>query len=206
MREGMIAGVIEVTPRGMAEEMLGGNGGGGPDRVLAAAECGVPQVVAPSGFDLLAVGGQPDVGGALRRPGPCRHRRAPRPRAHLGRRVPGDRWGTRHAVEPLDGPVLGAAAVARMVVAGPRRLRALRSEADQAFADELAVRLDRPERIRTVDANLYSAEFGAACVEAFLEVWAESGREYPLPALAPGPTERGTTAPGVGLDAAGRGR
>ena len=48
--------------------------------------------------------------------------------------------------------------------------------ADQAFADELAVRLDRPERIRTVDANLYSPEFGVACVEAFLEVWAEAGR------------------------------
>ncbi|MCL4367589.1 MAG: Tm-1-like ATP-binding domain-containing protein, partial [Actinobacteria bacterium] len=58
IREGAIAGVIDVTPRGLAEWLLGGNGAAGPDRVLAAAETGVPQVVAPSGFDMLAVGGQ----------------------------------------------------------------------------------------------------------------------------------------------------
>jgi uncharacterized protein (UPF0261 family) len=99
VREGMIAGVIEVTPRGMAEEMLGGNGAGGPDRVLAAE---------------------------VRRARLRRDRRTARAGAHVGRRVPGNRPGIGCAAECLARAVPGAAAAAGVVVAGPRGLRALR--------------------------------------------------------------------------------
>ena len=196
VREGMIAGVIEVTPRGMAEEMLGGNGGGGPDRVLAAAECGVPQVVAPSGFDLLAVGGQPE----------WEERYAGRALAVIDElrvlvRTSADEC---RAIARELAARLNRSTAPFLVLLPLRGWSSLDREgcalydpmADQAFADELAARLDRPERIRTVDANLYSAEFGVACVEAFLEVWAEAGTR-PLPERVPAERRRSDGDPGL---------
>ncbi len=61
IREGLFQGVIDFVPRGIAEELLGGNSPGGDDRLLAAAECGIPQVVAPAGLDMLGVGGRPEL-------------------------------------------------------------------------------------------------------------------------------------------------
>ena len=61
IREGLFQGVIDIVPRGLAEEFLGGNSPGGDDRLLAAAQCGIPQVVAPSGLDMLGVGGRPEL-------------------------------------------------------------------------------------------------------------------------------------------------
>jgi hypothetical protein len=57
--------------------------------------------------------------------------------------------------------------------------------ADTAFHGDLALHLARRDRIRTVDATLYSAEFGAACVEAFNEIWQESGAMKADPGAAP---------------------
>ena len=192
VREGVVAGVIDVTPRGLAEELLGGNGAGGPDRVLAAAESGVPQVVATSGFDLLAVGGQPG----------WEERYAGRAFAVI------DELRVLVRTSADECRAIARELAARLNVSrGPflvvlplqgwssldREGRALYDPvADQAFADELAARLDRPERIRTVDANLYSAEFGGACVDAFLEVWAEAGHAGPSTDVDPSSRSGGT--------------
>ncbi|MHB1475242.1 MAG: Tm-1-like ATP-binding domain-containing protein [Dermatophilaceae bacterium] len=175
IREGAIAGVLDVTPRGLAESLLGGNGAAGSDRVKAAAEMGVPQVVAPSGFDMIAVGGQ-----------------AGWEEHYAGRAFA--------VIDELRVMVRTTAEECRSIARELAvRLNASRSPylfllplrgwssldkeggalydplADAAFHEELAHHLERPERIRTVDANLYSAEFGAACVEAFMEVWHERG-------------------------------
>ncbi|MBI5583465.1 MAG: Tm-1-like ATP-binding domain-containing protein [Deltaproteobacteria bacterium] len=61
IREGLFRGVIDFVPRGIGEELLGGNSPGGNDRLLAASQCGLPQVVAPSGLEMLGVGGRPDL-------------------------------------------------------------------------------------------------------------------------------------------------
>jgi uncharacterized protein (UPF0261 family) len=57
IRDGMLQGVFDVVSRGIGEELLGGNCAAGADRLLAAAEMGVPQVVSTSGLDMLSVGG-----------------------------------------------------------------------------------------------------------------------------------------------------
>lgn len=177
IREGLVAGVIDVTPRGLAEWLLGGNGAAGPDRVRAAAETGIPQVVAPSGFDMLAVGGQ--AGWEERYAGRARAvidelRVLVRTTAEECRLI------ARELAMRLNasrGPYLFLLPL-RGWSSLDREGRALYDRAaDEAFADELAGRLDRPERIRTVDANLYSPEFGAACVDAFSEVWSERAPE-----------------------------
>jgi uncharacterized protein (UPF0261 family) len=61
VREGLFQGVIDLVPRGIAEELLGGNSAAGDDRLLAACESGIPQVVAPSGLEMLSVGGRPEL-------------------------------------------------------------------------------------------------------------------------------------------------
>ncbi len=186
IREGLVAGVIDVTPRGLAEWLLGGNGAAGPDRVLAAAETGVPQVVAPSGFDMLAVGGQAGweeryAGRAFAVIDELRVLvRTTAEECRLVARELADRLNASRGPYLFLLPLRGWSSL-------DREGRALYDPAaDQAFAEELAARLDRPERIRTVDANLYSAEFGGACVEAFCEVW----EERTLGAAAGSTTER----------------
>jgi uncharacterized protein (UPF0261 family) len=163
----------------MAEEMLGGNGAGGPDRVLAAAESGVPQVVATSGFDLLAVGGQ--LGWEQKYAGRAfavidELRVLVRTSADECRAIARElaaRLNVSCAPFLVLLPLQGWSSLDRVGCALHDPV------ADRAFADELAAHLDRPERIRSVDANLYSAEFGVACVDAFLEVWAEAGNDLP---------------------------
>lgn len=54
--EGLIDGVLDVVPGGVAEEILGGNRAAGPHRLEAAGRNGVPQVVTPCGFDMLSCG------------------------------------------------------------------------------------------------------------------------------------------------------
>ena len=61
IREGWFSGVIDLVSRGIIEEMLDGNCAAGSDRLLAASESGIPQVVAPSGLDMLSVGGRPQL-------------------------------------------------------------------------------------------------------------------------------------------------
>ena len=50
------AGVIDIVPAGVLEEMLGGNRAAGPRRLEAAGRRGIPQVITPCGFDMLSCG------------------------------------------------------------------------------------------------------------------------------------------------------
>jgi uncharacterized protein (UPF0261 family) len=57
IREGWFRGVIDIVSRGIGGELLGGNCTAENDRLLADSESGIPQVVAPSGLDMLSIGG-----------------------------------------------------------------------------------------------------------------------------------------------------
>ncbi len=61
VRQGWFQGVIDIVSRGIGEELLGGNCAAGDDRLLAASEAGIPQVVAPSGLDMLSIGGHAEL-------------------------------------------------------------------------------------------------------------------------------------------------
>ncbi len=56
VEEGLVDGVLDVVPGGIAEELLGGNRAAGPHRLETAGSRGVPQVVTPCGFDMLSCG------------------------------------------------------------------------------------------------------------------------------------------------------
>jgi uncharacterized protein (UPF0261 family) len=54
--QGLFVGVVDVVPAGLSEQMLGGNRAARPDRLEAAGTIGIPQVIAPSGFDMISCG------------------------------------------------------------------------------------------------------------------------------------------------------
>ena len=56
IREGFFAGVLDITTTELADELCGGILSAGPHRLSAAAEMGVPQVVAPGCLDMVNFG------------------------------------------------------------------------------------------------------------------------------------------------------
>jgi uncharacterized protein (UPF0261 family) len=56
IREGLIAGVLDITTTELADELVGGVLSAGPHRLTAAAECGVPLVVSVGATDMVNFG------------------------------------------------------------------------------------------------------------------------------------------------------
>lgn len=56
IESGLIQGVLDVTTTELADELVGGVLTAGPDRLTAAARCGVPAVVAPGCLDMVNFG------------------------------------------------------------------------------------------------------------------------------------------------------
>jgi uncharacterized protein (UPF0261 family) len=56
IRDRLIAGVLDITTTELADELVGGTLSAGPDRLTAAAECGVPQVVSVGALDMVNFG------------------------------------------------------------------------------------------------------------------------------------------------------
>ena len=54
--QGLFDGVVDIVPAGVSEQLFGGNRASGPERLEAAVRKGIPQVLAPSGFDMLSCG------------------------------------------------------------------------------------------------------------------------------------------------------
>ena len=53
IREGVLAGVLDITTTELADELVGGMLSAGPDRLTAAAATGVPQVVSTGAVDMV---------------------------------------------------------------------------------------------------------------------------------------------------------
>ncbi len=56
IRDGYIVGMLDITTHEIGDYLLGGVLSAGPDRLTAAGEMGIPQVVAPGGLDLINFG------------------------------------------------------------------------------------------------------------------------------------------------------
>ena len=56
IREGLIAGVLDITTTELADELVGGVLTAGPDRLTAASELGVPQVISVGALDMVNFG------------------------------------------------------------------------------------------------------------------------------------------------------
>jgi uncharacterized protein (UPF0261 family) len=56
IREGLLAGVLDITTTELADELVGGILSAGPTRLTAAAEMGIPQVVSVGALDMVNFG------------------------------------------------------------------------------------------------------------------------------------------------------
>ena len=56
IREGLIAGVLDITTTELADELVGGILSAGPDRLTAAGQCGIPQVISVGATDMVNFG------------------------------------------------------------------------------------------------------------------------------------------------------
>jgi uncharacterized protein (UPF0261 family) len=56
IRDGLIAGVLDITTTEMADELVGGVLSAGPTRLTAAGDCGIPQVVSVGALDMVNFG------------------------------------------------------------------------------------------------------------------------------------------------------
>ena len=61
IRDGLIAGVLDITTTELADELVGGVLSAGPDRLTAAGKRGVPQVVSVGALDMVNFGPRPTV-------------------------------------------------------------------------------------------------------------------------------------------------
>ncbi len=59
--DGLIRGVLDLTTTELADELVGGILSAGPDRLTAAARCGVPQVLSLGALDMVNFGPRPTV-------------------------------------------------------------------------------------------------------------------------------------------------
>src|SRR5262245_21424472 len=53
IREGLFVGVLDITTTELADELVGGILSAGPDRLTAAAQMGIPQVVSVGALDMV---------------------------------------------------------------------------------------------------------------------------------------------------------
>ena len=58
IRDGFIVGILDITTHEIGDYLLGGVLSAGPDRMTAAGDMGIPQVIAPGGLDLINFGPQ----------------------------------------------------------------------------------------------------------------------------------------------------
>ena len=61
IEEGVIDGVLDITTTEWADELVGGNLNAGPERLDAAAEAGIPQVVSTGALDMVNFGPRESV-------------------------------------------------------------------------------------------------------------------------------------------------
>ena len=56
IRDGVISGVLDITTTELADELVGGILTAGPNRLTAASECGIPQVISVGATDMVNFG------------------------------------------------------------------------------------------------------------------------------------------------------
>lgn len=56
IKQGLFAGVVDIAPGGVSEELFGGARAAGPDRLEAAGRRGIPQIITPNGLNIISCG------------------------------------------------------------------------------------------------------------------------------------------------------
>jgi uncharacterized protein (UPF0261 family) len=165
IRDGAFHAVLDLCIGGVMEHLFHGNRDPGPGRLLAAAEAGIPTVLAPCGLDILSYGGRADMlektkdrpqfvqdavrvqvrttADELRQAADVVAERLGRARGPWTFLVPLQGWSSLDREgKPMYDPA-----------------------ADAAFVARLEEKLARPERLKKVPLHLYTREFARVAVD-----------------------------------------
>jgi len=171
IREGWFQGVIDIVSRGIGEELLGGNCAAGDDRLLAASESGIPQVVAPSGLDMLSIGGRPELLNNYKdRPQALidklriEARTSPEELEQMAEII-SDRLNCSSAPCAVLIPLKGWSSLDK------EGLALYDPEADAFFTSVLKKRLNPNIPVKEVDLHLNTPEFGREAVDLFNKIY-----------------------------------
>lgn len=184
IREGLLDAVLDVTTTELADELVGGVMSAGPDRLRAAGEMGLPQVVAPGALDMVNFGAPDTIPRRFegRRfywhaPDVTLMRTSPRENAELGRLV-AERLNEARGPAAFILPQQGFSALSREGEPFQNRL------ADESFATALGAHLDPRIRCITVDANMNDPVTGETAARTLIELMARADSRVPAARLS----------------------
>jgi uncharacterized protein (UPF0261 family) len=179
IRDGLVAGVLDVTTTELADELVGGVLSAGPDRLEIAGEMGIPQVVGPGALDMVTFGPIESVPPAFQGRRLYKHnptvtlmRTTPEEMAALGETIARKLSAAKGPVTffmPLQG------------VSGIDRTDAPFDwpEADASFREALKANLASRVKYVEMDANINDPEFADRAADLLMELLqgqAEAGR------------------------------
>lgn len=177
IRDGAFQAVLDLCIGGVIEHLFQGNRDPGPGRLTAAAEAGIPMVLAPCGLDILSYGGRADM----------LERTKGRPRyvqdaLRVQVRTTADEL--RQAADVIAGRLDRARGPWTFLVplegwsSLDRKGRPIHDpEADAAFVARLEERLADPSRVREVPLHLYTPEFARVAVDELVRLVREARPE-----------------------------
>jgi uncharacterized protein (UPF0261 family) len=170
MRSGFISAVLDVTTTELADDLVGGVLSAGPDRLEAAGELGLPQVVSLGALDMVNFGPRDTVPERFRdrlfyehNPSVTLMRTTPEECAELGRRIA-------RKLNAATGPVtlfVPLRGVSMIAVEGQPFHD---PEADEALLDALREELDPSVDVRELDAEINDPAFATAMAERLHEL------------------------------------
>jgi uncharacterized protein (UPF0261 family) len=169
MRDGYITGALDVTTTELADDLVGGVFSAGPDRLEAAGELGIPQVVSLGALDMVNFGPSETVPEKFRDRLLYKHnptitlmRTTPEENAELGKRLAEKLNGARGPVTlfiPLKGVSL--IAVEGQVFHDPA--------ADAALFGAIREHIGDHVEVREVDTDVNDPAFATAMADALHE-------------------------------------
>jgi uncharacterized protein (UPF0261 family) len=175
-RDGYLVGILDLTTTELADELVGGVLSAGPERLEAAGELGLPQVVAPGALDMVNFGPRDTVPEAFRGRSFYQHnptvtlmRTTPEENAELGRIVA-------EKLNAARGPVV--------VLLPLQGVSAIDAEgkpfhwpvADAAFRDALRRHLRSEIPVEEHDLHINDPAFAHAAAQTLLRLLPQPGQ------------------------------
>jgi uncharacterized protein (UPF0261 family) len=166
--DGLISGVLDITTTELADELVGGELSGGPDRLTAAALRGVPQVISVGALDMVNFGPPHTVPEKFRgrrfyqhNPNVTLMRTTPEENDHLGKEIAHKASAARGPVAVLV-PLRGVSAIDR------EGQPFWWPEADAALFQSLRNWMSPHVRLVELDQHINDPAFGEAAAEMLL--------------------------------------
>ncbi|ELZ63874.1 UPF0261 family protein [Haloferax sp. Atlit-10N] len=166
VEEGVIDGVLDVTTTEWADELVGGVLAAGPDRLDAAAERGIPQVVSTGALDMVNFGPKDSISDEfdgrqfhVHNPQVTLMRTTPEENAELGRIIA-------EKLNTATGPTTLALPLGGVSMLDAEGEEFYDPEADEALFDALREHLDDHVEVIESSANINDEEFALTLAKA----------------------------------------